>query len=178
MRYRLTRAAASATTRSTTGGRRLTHQGASQLPINEMSTVRQVLRTLSDAGLECWLFGGWAEELQGVSEPRPHRDIDVLYVANDFERLDELIRASQMAEVHGKRFHHKRAFLFEGVMVEAFLVETDNSGRFTLFWGHARHSWPADTFSRLAKMPVASKAALEKYKREHARFADARFAVS
>ena len=141
---------------------------------HDLSTVRRVLRVLAGAGLECWLFGGWAEELRGMCKPRAHRDIDILCVANNFDQLAELLRTSSLVEIHAKRFHHKRAFLFETVMVEAFLAETDSTGRFTMFWGHARHGWPPDTFSHLSGMPVVSRTALESYRRNHASVAPLR----
>ena len=100
---------------------------------------------------------------------RPHRDIDLLCGAQNFSPLTDLLRESGLVEIRGKRFHHKRAFLFETVMVELFLVETDGLRSFTMFWGEARHDWPVGTFSYLSGMPVASAAALDDYRRDHAR---------
>lgn len=136
---------------------------------HDLDTVCRVLRLVSGAGMDCWLFGGWAEELRGLCTARLHRDVDLLYVAQSFNSLTGLLRDFGLVEVHGKRFHHKRAFLFDTVMVELFLVETDGQGRFTMFWGEARHDWPLDTFSYLSGVPVASAAALNDYRRDHAR---------
>ena len=35
------------------------------------------LSLLGAAGAQCWLFGGWAEELQGVCPARGHQDFDL-----------------------------------------------------------------------------------------------------
>ena len=62
---------------------------------------------------------------------------------------------------------HKRAFLFEGVMVELFLVLRDTHGLFTSFWGRTRHDWPPDTLASTAALSVASAAALTGYRSRH-----------
>ena len=60
------------------------------------------------------------------SSPGPHRDIDLLYAAQSFARLDEFLRAqSDVQEVTAKRFSHKRAFEWRGLLVEMFLVRSD-----------------------------------------------------
>jgi hypothetical protein len=138
-------------------------------PRHDLGTVCRVLRLLSGERMDCWLFGGWAEELRRLCPARPHRDVDLLCVARSFDSLPGLLRESGLVEVHGKRFHHKRAFLFGTVMVELFLVETDALSRFTMFWGETRHDWPLDTFSYLSGIPVASASALNDYRRDHAR---------
>src|SRR4051794_26020511 len=54
----------------------------------------------------CVLFGGWAEEALGLSEARPHRDIDLLLPAPSFDRLDEVLAAASadLEQVPMKRF--------------------------------------------------------------------------
>jgi hypothetical protein len=86
----------------------------------------RVTSLLDDALVDVWLFGGWAEELQGLVPARAHRDVDLLHPAEDFTRVDALLRAEPaLVEIVAKRFAHKRAFLLDGVMVELFLVRSD-----------------------------------------------------
>jgi hypothetical protein len=136
-------------------------------PDHDLGTVRRVLWFLAGAGINCWLFGGWAEELRGLCAARFHTDVDLLCMAEDFAAVDALLLAQELPEIKAKRFRHKRAFVFEGVMVELFLVEHDARGAFTLFWGETRYGWPADTFSDWLDLPVASVSALGDYRRRH-----------
>lgn len=127
--------------------------------------LRRALKLLMDGGVRCWVFGGWAEELQGLRPARAHSDIDLLCVADDFSAVDVLLGDHPLLrEIQSKRFAHKRAFELEGTRVELFLVEHDTKGYFTTFWGCVRHDWPPDVLSSASQLPVASVAALTGYR--------------
>lgn len=134
--------------------------------VNDLAFVRWVISLLDRNGIDAWLFGGWAEELLGLSAPRPHTDVDLLHPAQSFATVDAFLRREpSVAEVAAKRFAHKRAFELGGVMVELFLVQRDTAGRYTDIWGSARHDWPDDVLDvRAAGLRVASRAALEGYR--------------
>jgi hypothetical protein len=127
---------------------------------NDLTYVRGVLGLLAAHDLRVWLFGGWAEELHGVTAPRPHKDIDLLYPANDFRQVDGFLSGGTVDEIVAKRFPHKRAFELDGVMTELFLVQQDAAGRYTSFWDQHRYDWPTDLFSQAQGLPAASVAAL------------------
>ena len=128
---------------------------------------------LADAQIKTWLFGGWAEELSGLCPPRAHRDIDLLYPAQGFDRLDEFLRAQNEArEVTTKRFSHKRAFEWSGVLVEVFLVRPEADALVTDFFGEVQFVWPQDTLLSTVRLaggewPCASAAALRQYRARH-----------
>ena len=138
---------------------------------HDLGTVRRVLQLLEESEVSCWIFGGWAEELRALCPARTHRDIDLLCRAASFSAVDEMLRTRDLTEIEGKRFHHKRAFLFEGVMVELFLVQRAGRDFFTSFWGETRHDWPADTFEHVLDLPVVGAQALADYRRSHDRLA-------
>jgi hypothetical protein len=132
---------------------------------NDLDFVRYVVGRLEGAGVRAWVFGGWATELLGLSVPRAHRDVDLLYPADGFEVVDGFLARGYVQEIVAKRFPHKRAFEVDGVMVELFLVQTDEAGWFTDFWGVARHDWPADVFDvEAAGLRVASAMAVTGYR--------------
>ncbi len=100
-----------------------------------------------------------------MSAPRGHRDVDLLYPAGGFDVVDEYLARGDVQEIVAKRFPHKRAFEVDGVMVELFLVQADEAGWFTDFWGVARHDWPADVFEvEAGGLRVASATALAGYR--------------
>jgi Aminoglycoside-2''-adenylyltransferase len=136
--------------------------------------VHSVIDRLAHARLAAWLFGGWAEELWGVYAPRAHRDIDLLYPATDFVQLDHwLANVGGVAEIAAKRFHHKRAFIWDGVMIEALLLEPIEGARYrtSFFDQRCELLWPEDTLSQVLahdrRVPVASRAALRLYRQRH-----------
>jgi hypothetical protein len=143
-------------------------------PPNDLAFVGDVVIRLQAAGIKTWLFGGWAEELLGLAAPREHRDLDLLHLADDFGLVDAFMSAdSQVTEIAGKRFPHKRAFLHRGIMVELILVQAARSGRFfTLFWGDTLHRWPDDVFTvEVRGVGVASATSLRGYRGSHSRLA-------
>jgi protein-tyrosine phosphatase len=100
---------------------------------------------LRSRDVDTWLFGGWATELRGISTPCPHHDVDLLYPAENFDRVDELL--GSLDEITAKRFPHKRAFEFDGIMVELFLVRFDGRAHYTSFWNSYRYEWADDVFA-------------------------------
>jgi hypothetical protein len=62
--------------------------------MNDKKFLKNVLQTLQDDQLVVWLFGGWAEELHGLSVPRPHGDVDLLCPAPDFRKIDSFLQSN------------------------------------------------------------------------------------
>ena len=144
------------------------------MPEATFDLLRRVMGTLQAAKLPVTLFGGWAEELRGLCAPRPHRDIDLLYRATSFDRLEAFFYAQPaFAEIAAKRFSHKRAALLEEVMIEFILVQDGPGGPCTHFFAdRLRLNWPPDTFDQTVPVaddhwPVASTAALHFYRAQH-----------
>ena len=151
---------------------------AGELPIaNDLLFLVSLIDDLSRCGINAWVFGGWAEELRGLRLAGPHGDVDLLYPAADFERIDALLRSHpSMIEIHQKRFSHKRAAEYQGVRVEFFLLEPDGHRYVTRFFdGRYIHTWPENTLApdRLAvgdvRLRVAGETALRGYRDVHAR---------
>ncbi|OHA27179.1 MAG: hypothetical protein A3C06_03835 [Candidatus Taylorbacteria bacterium RIFCSPHIGHO2_02_FULL_46_13] len=110
---------------------------------NDLKFLKYIVARLEHAGISCIVFGGWAEELAGVIAPRPHGDIDLLYLSNDFEKVDSFIKnESDITEISAKHFSHKRAFLCNDVMVEIMLVSCRGERFLTNFWGEYEFEWP------------------------------------
>lgn len=129
---------------------------------NDLALVQRVSLLLESHGVRTWLFGGWAEELHGLAAPRPHHDIDLLYPAASFETVDAFLNTGLVAEIHAKRFPHKRAFEMDSVMVEIILVR---AGNVTDFWGCYDYEWPPDVFTHAEDRPrLASPSALAQYR--------------
>jgi hypothetical protein len=125
----------------------------------DLPFVLELADLLDAAGLRTWLAGGWAEELRGLSPPRPHADVDLLYPGPDFERVDRYVSDAPVEELAGQRRRHERGFVLDGVRVELLLVQRDSTGWFTPLPGGA-HRWPHDVFATSGRLRVASVDAL------------------
>ena len=91
------------------------------------NTLRFLLSTIQlfeEADLPVWVFGGWAEDVLHLAPKRIHQDIDFLYPAATFGHLDCFIAQTKgFQEIKAKRFSHKRAILYEHIMIEFLLVQ-------------------------------------------------------
>lgn len=111
--------------------------------INDPSFIQTIIHRLKVADIDCIIFGGWAEELTGVVLPRDHKDLDLLYLAEDFSLVDKFIESQfDLREIKAKHFAHKRAFLCGGIMVELLLVQPRLDGFLTNFWNEYTLEWP------------------------------------
>lgn len=135
---------------------------------NDREFLLNIYKRFDGFDVQTFIFGGWAEELLGIIKPREHKDIDLLYLADDFRFVDEFIHKNNLQEIIEKRFAHKRAFKIEGIMVEVFLVSKVRGKYVTSFFNKYSFEWPGDTFSNLNNsIRIASPAALTKYRNEH-----------
>jgi hypothetical protein len=124
---------------------------------NDLPFVHRAVRALREGGVDVWVFGGWAEELLALAPPRAHADLDLLHPGPSFAAADALIAELHLEEVAEMHLPHKRAFLFEGVTVELFLVRRDEGGYYTEFGGGQRYDWPDDVFAGDGIIPLAGR---------------------
>lgn len=138
--------------------------------MNDLAFACRVFDLLASEGVLTWIFGGWAEGLRGLRPPAEHSDVDLLYPASDFAAVDALLaRRDDFKEIEMKRFAHKRAFVYEGTMVELFLVQEDAEGLYTNFNERFRFAWPNGTLARRGGLPVVGREALVSYRHLHGR---------
>ena len=128
--------------------------------MNDLAFVLRVVDLLESYRLRTWVAGGWGEELRGLTAPREHADVDLLYPARDWARVDRL----DLDWIDEKRKRWKRAFTLDGTMIELLLVQRDDDG-----WHTGPHRWPENVFTSSGRLPVASTAALTGYRVAHAR---------
>jgi hypothetical protein len=109
---------------------------------SRLADLADVLALLERARVPCLVFGGWAEELLGLRAPGPHRDIDLVHVADSFAAVDVALASGQLPdEIGAKRFAHKRAFVRHGLCCEILLVGNWRKRPVTWFWGDLPLFW-------------------------------------
>lgn len=145
--------------------------------MNTLDFVRTVIQKFTDGQIAIWLFGGWAEELHGERSPGQHHDVDLLYPATDFHQLDEWLSVTgDLLPIQTKRFSHKRAVLYEQIMIEVLLLEPQSESYVTHFFDGKYHlTWPKNILNHLYvdghTLPVASSQALQLYRKSYHRIA-------
>jgi len=110
---------------------------------NTLDTLADTLSILAAWGVSCDIFGGWADEILGLRPPWQHRDIDLVYQAADFTKLDLAMidLAGVFLPVPAKHFPHKRAFVFRETLCEIVLIDADDAGPVTYYWGDVAYRW-------------------------------------
>lgn len=63
-----------------------------ELALRQLAALGRVGRLLADAGIDYWLFGGWAVDFYVGSVTRAHDDLDVAVWLADVSRIEELLR--------------------------------------------------------------------------------------
>jgi hypothetical protein len=129
---------------------------------SSLRLLRSIVASLEQAGFGVFVFGGWAEELHGLTPTRDHRDIDLLLLDPDEPALAAFLDTRE--EILEKRSTHKRAFELDGVLVELFIARSENGEPVTYFWNHLRWVWPADIGVSIVGLPVTSSASLALYR--------------
>jgi hypothetical protein len=148
-------------------------------PVNTLNFVYTIMLRLAAAQIDTWLSGDWAEELWGECAPRLHYDIDLLYPASDFQRLDQwLPTQNDLQMIEGKRFSHKRAIECQQVMIEFVLLEPSSDAYVTNYFdGRYQLIWPVNCLESLfvdgLYISVASRQALHLHRQSYPHIADA-----
>jgi len=141
---------------------------------NNLTLLYKITTLLTINNIHTWIFGGWAEEIQEIIPPRIHKDIDLLYPASDFNTLDIFLKKVGFEEIKGKHFFHKRAFLYQGIMVEIFLIQNENSQYFTNFFNKKKLFWPANCLQQIdtpkGKLNIASIDSLNYFRHNYIDF--------
>ena len=128
--------------------------------MNDLDFVLRAVDLLWSHRVRTWIFGGWGEELRGLDPQREHVDLDLLYPARDWSRVDALDLEWIDAQAPAVEARVQRS---TASLVELFRADRDERGWFTELQ-RRRHDWPADVFAANGRLPVASRDALAGYR--------------
>jgi hypothetical protein len=144
--------------------------------MNDVRLVRLVLADLRANGFRPLLIGGWAEEILGLVESRPHEDVDVLLLDPTIESLDAFV--ATRGEVVDGHLSHKRVCLHQGVKIELFIAARAGGSFETVFWDRLTWQWPGPMQPvDVDGLPLAPVEALRGFRSSFAEFMAARDAA-
>ncbi|WUJ70704.1 hypothetical protein OG809_37095 [Kribbella soli] len=95
---------------------------------DQLAAISALSQALDDAGVDHWLFGGWAVDFWVGERTRRHDDVDVAAWRRDFARVKAALEAAgwrhtpMSDDVIGTRY------VFGAVLVEFTFVESGHAG--------------------------------------------------
>jgi hypothetical protein len=112
----------------------------------QLAAVARIHELVEGAGIEYWLFGGWAVDFHAGSVTRAHVDVDVAVWAHDLDRIRQLLEADgwRHAPEEGEDGH--TGYERSGVRLElAFLARAEDGQVYTPL-RDGRGAWPGGAF--------------------------------
>jgi aminoglycoside phosphotransferase (APT) family kinase protein len=109
----------------------------------QLELIGEFAALAADAGIECWLRGGWALDFLLGRITRPHEDIDLFVWAADAPRLLSLLRQHGYEEVGGPPPEQQRNLVKAGEEFHVTLLERNEFGVVTAGGRWADSPWPA-----------------------------------
>jgi hypothetical protein len=112
----------------------------------QLASLAGVLRLLEEAGIESWLFGGWAVDFHVGAVTRTHADLDLAVWSSDLDRIGCALEADGWTHVPEEGEDGYTGFERTGVRLElAFLVRRED-GHVCTPTRDGFASWPAGAF--------------------------------
>ena len=95
----------------------------------QLSALARVGSALDAAGIDYWLFGGWAVDFYAGRVTRPHSDVDLAVWRDDLPRIVELLEADGWAHAPNEDEDGGTGYEREGVRLELTFLVRDDDGR-------------------------------------------------
>jgi hypothetical protein len=136
----------------------------------QLAALAGVHKALEEAGLEYWLFGGWAVDFHVGAVTRTHDDVDIAVWQSDLARITELLEADGWQHVPSEGDNGGTGFERGSVRLELTFLVREADGTVVIPLRDGCATWPSDATgfdalelvgSRARVLPLAS---LEKTK--------------
>jgi hypothetical protein len=136
----------------------------------QLVALARVHAALEEAGLEYWLFGGWAVDFHVGAVTRAHDDVDIAVWQGDVARIAGLLEADGWRHVPSDDDNGGTGFERGPVRLELTFLVREADGAVVIPLRDVRASWPSDAtgFDALELMGAHARvlplASLEKTK--------------
>jgi hypothetical protein len=117
---------------------------------DQLEALDELHRRFEGAGLEYWLFGGWAVDFHAGSITRAHDDLDVAIWLRDLTLVAQLLEHDGWTHEPEGAEDGSTAFARRGVRVELAFLEADDAGGdpYTPLANGGRAAWASGAFGR------------------------------
>ena len=105
--------------------------------MNQLDALRDVVAAFDAAGIDHWLFGGWAVDFHAGEVTRPHEDVDLAVREADLARIDAALvgagwRHAPDVDEDGGTGYERGVVRLELTFLERWPVDVDGSEEFAL----------------------------------------------
>jgi hypothetical protein len=126
----------------------------------QLEALAEVGGRLAGAGIDWWLFGGWAVDFHLGRVTRPHDDLDVAVWLHDVTQIDELLRADGWRHAPEPDEDGGTGYERDGVRLELTYLVRDEHGRPATPFSHGLGVWPEGAFGDDARELAGTRARL------------------
>lgn len=91
--------------------------------VAQLAAVARVDELLTRAGIDYWLFGGWAVDFYAKTVTRAHDDLDIAVSLGEHERIAALLGADGWVHAPEKEEEGGTGYEREGVRLELTFIE-------------------------------------------------------
>ena len=110
----------------------------------QLAALARVHGVLEDAGVEYWLFGGWAVDFHAGAVTRAHDDVDIAVWLDELARITELLEADGWRHVPSDDDNGGTGFERGPVRLELTFLVRDADGSVFIPLREGRATWPSD----------------------------------
>ncbi len=96
--------------------------------MSQLDALRDVVAAFDAAGIEHWLFGGWAVDFHAGTMTREHGDLDLGIWLDDMPRIGEVLAAGGWIDLHDPDVDGGKAFGRGAVRLELTYLYRDADG--------------------------------------------------
>ncbi len=112
----------------------------------QLAALARVDAVLEGAGLEYWLFGGWAVDFHYGSVTRAHDDVDIAIWLRDVARITMLLEAEGWRHVPSQEDNGGTGFELGPVRLELTYLVRETDGIVYIPLRDGRATWPDGAF--------------------------------
>lgn len=116
-----------------------------ELSSRQLQALARVDELLGEAGIDYWVFGGWAVDLHAGSLTRAHDDVDIAVWSDDVETIEGLLEVDGWRHAPSHDEDGGTGYERDGVRLELTYLCRDEDGVFTPL-RHGRAQWPTGIF--------------------------------
>ena len=113
----------------------------------QLAALGEVVSALGAAGVDHWLFGGWAVDFYAGRVTRPHDDVDLAVWLADVPRIAELLVAGGWRHAPEPDEDGGTGYERDGVRLELTFLERDLDETVFIPLREGRAAWPAGAFA-------------------------------
>jgi hypothetical protein len=114
--------------------------------VSQLEALGDVAAAFEAAGIEYWLFGGWAVDFHAGRVTRDHADLDLAIWLDDMPRIQAALIGSGWADLQDPDVDGGKAFGRDGVRLELTYLYRDVDGEiYTPLLDGTRGRWSPET---------------------------------